>query len=88
MFRGGFFFGGRVAVFGGEPREPEEGAACCPNMFGMFKKDPAEKLRKEHARLLSEAHRLSTVDRAKSDEMTAKAAEVEAKLLALQNGAS
>ena len=22
-------------------------------MFGMFKKDPAEKLRKEHARLLS-----------------------------------
>ena len=57
-------------------------------MFGMFKKDPAEKLRKEHARLLSEAHRLSTVDRALSDEMTAKAAEVEAKLLALQNGAS
>ena len=27
-------------------------------MFGLFKKDPAEKLRKEHARLLSEAHRL------------------------------
>ena len=76
-----FFFG---VVFG----EPEEGAGCCPDMFGMFKKDPAEKLRKEHARLLSEAHRLSTVDRARSDEMTAKAAEVEAKLLALQNGTS
>ena len=57
-------------------------------MFGMFKKGPAEKLRKEHARLLSEAHRLSTVDRSKSDEMTAKAAEVEAKLMALQNPAS
>ena len=52
-------------------------------MFGMFKKDPAEKLRKEHARLLAEAHRLSTVDRARSDEMTAKAAEVEAQLVAL-----
>jgi hypothetical protein len=51
----------------------------------MFKKDPVEKLRKEHARLLSEAHRLSTVDRSKSDEMTAKAAEVESKLMALQN---
>lgn len=55
-------------------------------MFGLFKKDPAEKLRKEHARLLSEAHRLSTVDRSRSDEMTAKAAEVEAQLLALQDG--
>lgn len=52
----------------------------------MFKKDPAEKLRKEHARLLSEAHRLSTVDRTRSDEMTAKAAEIEDKLLALGNG--
>ena len=49
----------------------------------MFKKNPAEKLRKEHARLLAEAHRLSTVDRARSDEMTAKAAEVEAQLVAL-----
>ena len=55
-------------------------------MFGLFKKGPAEKLRKEHARLLSEAHRLSTVDRARSDEMTAKAAVVEAKLMALQDG--
>lgn len=54
-------------------------------MFGMFRKDPVEKLRKEHARLLSEAHRLSTVDRARSDEMTARAAEVEARIVALQN---
>ncbi|MDB4676241.1 Lacal_2735 family protein [Flavobacteriales bacterium] len=52
-------------------------------MFGMFKKDPVEKLRKEHARLLAEAHRLSTVDRTKSDQMTAKAAEIEAELVAL-----
>ena len=64
------------------------GPGVVSGMFGMFKKDPAEKLRKEHARLLSEAHRLSTVDRARSDEMTAKAAEVEAKLLALQDGAA
>lgn len=66
--------------------EPEARSACCEGMFGMFKKDPVEKLRKEHARLLSEAHRLSTVDRTRSDEMTAKAAEIEDKLLALGNG--
>ena len=77
--RGGFLFWGRS-------RRTSGGEGCCSNMFGLFKKDPAEKLRKEHARLLSEAHRLSTVDRARSDEMTAKAAEVEAKLLALQDG--
>lgn len=52
-------------------------------MFGLFKKDPAERLRKEHARLLSEAHRLSTVDRTRSDEMTARAAEIEEQLMAL-----
>lgn len=57
-------------------------------MFGLFKKDPVEKLRKEYARLMSEAHRLSTVDRAKSDEMAAKAAEVESRLVEMQNGAS
>ncbi|MDA9863664.1 Lacal_2735 family protein [Flavobacteriales bacterium] len=49
----------------------------------MFKKNPVEKLRKEHARLLAEAHRLSTVDRTKSDQMTAKAAEIESELMAL-----
>ena len=79
---GAAFFFGRIRP------EPRVGERCCFRMFGMFKKDPAEKLRKEHARLLSEAHRLSTVDRARSDEMTAKAAEVEAKLLALKDGAS
>lgn len=53
-------------------------------MFGLFRKDPAERLRKEYARLMAEAHRLSTVDRARSDEMTAKAAAVEAQLVAMQ----
>ena len=77
---------GVAFFFGGIHPEPQVGERCCFGMFGMFKKDPTEKLRKEHARLLSEAHRLSTVDRARSDEMTAKAAEVEAKLMALQDG--
>lgn len=52
-------------------------------MFGIFKKDPVKKLRKEHARLLAEAHRLSTVDRTKSDEMTALAARVEEEIMTL-----
>jgi hypothetical protein len=47
-----------------------------------------EKLRKEHADLLARAHKMSTVDRAKSDALVAQAAEVEAKLVALQSGQS
>ena len=57
-------------------------------MFGLFKKDPVEKLRKEHADLMARAHKMSTVDRAKSDALVAQAAEVEAKLVALQSGHS
>ena len=57
-------------------------------MFGLFKKDPVEKLRKEHADLLARAHKMSTVDRAKSDALVAQAAAVEAKLMALQSGQS
>ena len=52
-------------------------------MFGLFKKDPVKKLRKEHARLLAEAHRLSTIDRTKSDEMTTLAAQVEEEIIAI-----
>ncbi|MDP7434657.1 MAG: Lacal_2735 family protein [Flavobacteriales bacterium] len=55
-------------------------------MFGLFKKDPVEKLRKEHADLMARAHKMSTVDRAKSDALVAQAAQVEAKLVALQAG--
>ena len=54
------------------------------DMFGLFKKDPVEKLRKEHADLMARAHKMSTVDRAKSDALVAQAAQVEAKLVALQ----
>jgi hypothetical protein len=56
--------------------------------MGWFKRDPAKRLRKEHARLLEEAHRLSTIDRAKSDACIAEAAKVEQQLVDLQNGAS
>ncbi len=43
-------------------------------MFGLFKKKTEkEKLQKEYEKLLKEAHRLSTINRAKSDEMTARA---------------
>jgi len=52
-------------------------------MFGIFKKDPIKKLRKEHARLLNEAHHLSTIDRAKSDEMVALASRVEEEIINL-----
>ena len=54
------------------------------NMFGLFKKDPVEKLRKEHADLMARAHKMRTVDRAKSDALVAHAAQEEAKLVALQ----
>jgi hypothetical protein len=52
------------------------------HMFGLFKKDPVATLQKEHQALLKEAHRLSTVDRARSDKVMAQAAEVEDRLLA------
>ena len=54
-------------------------------MFGLFKKNPLDKLQKEHADLLARAHKMSTVDRTKSDALVAQAAEVEAKLIALQS---
>lgn len=56
--------------------------------MGWFKRDPAKRLRKEHARLLAEAHRLSTVDRVKSDACIAEAAKVEQRLLELEQQAS
>jgi len=46
-------------------------------MLGLFKKDPVKKLQQQHAKLLAEAHRMSTVDRTKSDALMAQASEVE-----------
>ena len=46
-------------------------------MFGFFKtKTPLEKLQLEYKKLLAEAHKLSKVDRKKSDHKMAEANEV------------
>ena len=46
-------------------------------MFGIFKKKtPLEKLQLEYKNLLTEAHKLSKVDRKKSDQKMAEANEV------------
>lgn len=56
------------------------------NMFGLFKKkSKVEKLEKEYKNLLSEAHRLSSVDRKESDAMMAKAEEI-AQLIQKETG--
>jgi len=52
-------------------------------MFGFFKKpSQREQLEKKYRQLLEQAHRLSTVDRKKSDEVRAEA---EAVLQQLEN---
>lgn len=55
-------------------------------MFGLFKKkSPKDKLQQEYRKLLEEAHRLSTINRAESDKTAAKADEVLKKIEALDN---
>ena len=56
-------------------------------MFGLFKKDSVKKLQQHHAKLLAEAHRMSTVDRTKSDALMAQAAEVEDEIAKLMSDA-
>ncbi|CAN0345194.1 unnamed protein product [Ectocarpus sp. 4 AP-2014] len=54
-------------------------------MFGLFKSSPKSvraKLEKKYAALLAEAHRLSTIDRQKSD---LKAAEADAVRIELES---
>tara|TARA_Y100000385_G_scaffold286263_1_gene347931 strand:- start:421 stop:594 length:174 start_codon:yes stop_codon:yes gene_type:complete len=57
-------------------------------MWGIFKTDPVKKLQKEHAAILSEAHRMGSIDRAKSDELVAKAAKVEERLVQMMGDRS
>ena len=57
-------------------------------MFGLFKKNPVEKLKKEHADLLARAHKMSSVDRTKSDALVAQAADIEARIVELQDQGS
>ena len=46
-------------------------------MFGLFKKKTKEeKLQEQYKKLMAEAHKLSTVDRAKSDAKFAEAEEL------------
>ncbi|MGB1122596.1 MAG: Lacal_2735 family protein [Flavobacteriales bacterium] len=56
-------------------------------MLGIFKKDPVKKLQQQHAKLLAEAHRMSTVDRTKADALMAQAAEVEDEIAKLMSDA-
>jgi hypothetical protein len=56
-------------------------------MWNPFKSDPLKRLQKKHAALLAEAHRMSTVDRTRSDALVAEAAKVEDELISLQNAA-
>jgi|TARA_B100000768_G_C11284675_1_gene381456 hypothetical protein len=53
-------------------------------MWNPFKSDPRKRLQKKHAALLAEAHRLSTIDRSRSDAMVAEAAAVEQEIINLQ----
>lgn len=61
----------------------QPGRDCCSPMFGLFKKDPLISLQKRHAAALSEAHRLSTIDRSKSDALMVKAADLEEEIALL-----
>ncbi len=55
-------------------------------MFGLFKKkNEAEKLQEEYAKLMKEAFVLSKSDRKQSDAKTAEAEEVLKKIDALKN---
>tara|TARA_Y100000385_G_scaffold264602_1_gene298122 strand:- start:528 stop:701 length:174 start_codon:yes stop_codon:yes gene_type:complete len=54
-------------------------------MWNPFKSDPLKRLQKKHASLLAEAHRMSTIDRTRSDALVAEAAKVEDELINLQN---
>ena len=57
-------------------------------MFGLFKKNPVAKLQKEHADLLARAHKMSSVDRTKSEAMVAQAADIEARMVELPDQGS
>ena len=53
-------------------------------MFGLFgKKSPLQKLEKEHKKVLEDAFTLSKTNRAESDKLYAKAAEIEKQIAAL-----
>ena len=55
-------------------------------MFSIFKKkSPIDKLQKQYDRAMKDAHALSTVNRAASDQKYAQADEISKQIEALQN---
>ena len=57
-------------------------------MFSLFKKKPKiEKMRERYNHLMSEWHRLSTVNRTKSDQLYSEAQELLLKIEALEDDA-
>jgi len=55
-------------------------------MFGLIKKKTeAEKLQKQYEKLMKEYYKLSTIDRAKSDEKYAEAQKIADKIEALNS---
>lgn len=54
------------------------------SMWNPFKSDPRKRLQKKHAALLAESHRMSTIDRSRSDALVAEALAVEEELMNLQ----
>lgn len=53
-------------------------------MWQLFKRTPEKKLRKEYARLMNEAYRLSTINRMEADKKYALAEDIMNKLEALK----
>lgn len=57
------------------------------NMFGLFKKkSEVEKLSDTYGKLMNEARAMSTSNRKASDELYAKAEEINQKIIELQKG--
>ncbi len=55
-------------------------------MYGIFKKkSPKEKLQAQYKKLMSEAHKLSQVNRSAGDDKYAEAEEILKKIEALEN---
>lgn len=53
-------------------------------MFGLFKKkSEKEKLQAQYEKLIAESHKMSTIDRAKSDLLAAEADEIGRKIEAM-----
>jgi hypothetical protein len=54
-------------------------------MFNFFKKDPIKELEEKYRKMLEESFKLSTVNRAESDKLRAKAEEVAMEIDKLKN---